>query len=140
MSGWKLEDSGTGRSATQKATSNAAWVDMKTLLAGELQQFNRMAGGAIVLYKQVTSDATGLNIAGGPAIFYGALCTAATTAGTITVYDGVTAAGTVVLGTTVGLLNTFYGPGQGIGVLCNTGITVDWATPGTWLIFYVPSV
>lgn len=29
MSGWKLEDSGTGRSATQKATSNAAWVLVK---------------------------------------------------------------------------------------------------------------
>jgi hypothetical protein len=26
MSGWKLEDSATGRSATQKATGGAAWV------------------------------------------------------------------------------------------------------------------
>ena len=132
MSGWKLEDSGTGRSATQKSTSNAAWVDMKTLLAGELQQFNRLAAGPICQYAVVTSDATGLNVASGPAILYGIVLIAAGTMASV--YDGVTAAGNVLIPSTTATVMF-----NGAGVLCNNGITCDW-TSGTWLVLYAPAV
>ena len=132
MSGWKLEDSGTGRSATQKATSNAAWVDMKTLLAGELQQFNRLAAGPICQYAVVTSDATGLNVASGPAILYGIVLIAAGTMASV--YDGVTAAGNVLIPSATATVMF-----NGAGVLCNNGITCDW-TSGTWLVLYAPAV
>jgi hypothetical protein len=102
------------------------------LLAGELQQFNRQAGGPICQYAVVTSDATGLNVASGPAILYGVVMIAA---GTMTsVYDGVTATGNVLIPSTTA---TFMF--NGAGILCNNGITCDWAS-GTWLVLYVPAV
>jgi len=110
MSGWKLEDSETGRSATQKATGNAAWVS------------------SAVKYKIVTSDATGLDIASGPAILYGVVMVAAgTMAG---VYDALTVTGTALIASTTATV-TF----GGLGIICPTGITADW-TSGTWLVLY----
>jgi hypothetical protein len=110
MSGWKLEDSETGRSATQKATGNAAWVSNA------------------VKYKIVTSDATGLDVASGPAILYGVILIAAgTMAG---VYDALTVTGTAIIPSTAATL-TF----SGLGVICPTGITCDWSS-GTWLVLY----
>jgi len=111
MSGWKLESSATGRSATQKATMNCAHV------------------AHVCKYKIVTDDATGLNItAGQPAILYGVINIAAgTLAG---VYDALTVTGTAIIPSTT--VTFTY---QGYGVLCPTGITADW-TSGTWLILY----
>jgi len=99
------------------------------LLTGELQQFNRLAGGPICKYAVVTSDATGLNIANGPAILYGIVLIAAGTMAAV--YDGVTAAGNVLIPSTTATVN--FG---GAGVLCTNGITCDW-TSGTWLVLYV---
>jgi len=110
MSGWKLEDSETGRSATQKATGNAAWVSNA------------------VKYKIVTSDATGLDIASGPAVLYGVVMVGAgTMAG---VYDALTVTGTALIASTTTTV-TF----GGLGIICPTGITADW-TSGTWLVLY----
>lgn len=125
-------------SADQVVTDNAddaLPVKMNTLLVGELQQFNRLAGGPVVQYAVVTSDATGLNVAAGPAIYYGLICTTAGATGCV-VYDGLTATGTVLRPLAAGVAGTFYG--TGLGILCNNGITVDW-TDGTWLVLYVPT-
>ena len=79
-------------------------------------------------YALVTSDATGLNIAGGPAILYGIwLISAGTMAA---VYDGVTATGNVVIPS--GTVTYHF---NGVGVRCPLGITCDW-TSGTWLVGY----
>ena len=103
------------------------------LLTGELQQFNRLAGGPISPYVSVGADGP---VVAGPAIFYGAYCVAAGTMAAI--YDNPSAAsGTLLLASQVGVANTFYGPG-GIGILCANGIYADW-TSGTWLILCVPS-
>ncbi len=107
-------------------------VKMNGLLAGELQQFNRQAGGPIVQYKVVTSDATGLNVATGPAILYGVVLIAAGTMAAV--YDGVTATGRVLIPSTTATF-TF----GGMGILCDNGITCDW-TSGTWLVLYAPAV
>jgi hypothetical protein len=106
-------------------------VKMNGLLAGELQQFNRQAGGPIVQYKVVTSDATGLNVATGPAILYGVVLIAAGTMAAV--YDGVTATGRVLIPSTTATF-TF----GGMGILCDNGITCDW-TSGTWLVLYAPA-
>lgn len=118
------------------------WVPIKVeadgslsiaLLAGELQQFNRTAAGPIVEYAVVTSDATGLNVASGPAILYGLIRTSAS-GDIVGVYNGVTATGDVVIGAATDSVAF-----AGMGVICDTGITVDW-TSGTWLVLYVPQV
>lgn len=100
------------------------------LLNGELSQFNRLAAGPIVQYKVVTSDATGLNVASGPAILYGVILIAAGTMASV--YDGITATGNVLIPSTTATV-TF----NGMGILCDNGITCDW-TSGTWLVLYVP--
>ena len=110
MSGYKLESSKTGRSATQLATMGCGHV------------------AHVCKYKIITDDATGLNIASGPAILYGVVMIAAgTLAG---VYDALTVTGTAIIPSTT--VTFTY---QGYGVLCPTGITADW-TSGTWLILY----
>ena len=98
--------------------------------AAFLQQFNRVAAGPIVQYKVVTSDATGLNVASGPAILYGIILISAGTMASV--YDGLTATGNVLIPSTTATV-TF----GGMGVLCATGITCDW-TSGTWLVLYAP--
>lgn len=100
--------------------------------AAFLQQFNRVAAGTIVQYKVVTSDATGLDVATGPAILYGVILIAAGTMAAV--YDGVTATGNVLIPSTSATV-TF----GGMGVLCAAGITCDW-TSGTWLVLYAPGV
>lgn len=116
-----VEDSATGALPTR----------LSTLLSGELQQFNRLAAGPIVQYAVVTSDATGLDVAAGPAILYGVILIAAGTMASV--YDGTTAAGNVLIPSTAA---TFMF--NGMGILCNNGITCDW-TSGTWLVLYAPA-
>lgn len=132
MSFAPLTDTTSGRTSKWDATSSAAHVYVASLQSGELQQFNRTAGGPIVKYAVVTSDATGLNVASGPAILYGIVLIAAGTMAAV--YDGVTATGNVLIPSTTSTV-TF----NGMGVLCNNGITCDW-TSGTWLVLYVDAV
>jgi hypothetical protein len=107
-------------------------VTLHSLLTGELQQFNRLAGGPICQYAVVTSDATGLNVASGPAILYGIVLIAAGTMASV--YDGATATGNVLIPSTTATVMF-----NGAGILCNNGITCDW-TSGTWLVLYAPEV
>ena len=103
------------------------------LLTGELQQFNRLAGGPIAQYAYVTADTI---VSATPAIFYGAYCVAAGTMAAI--YDNASAAsGNLLQASQVGAANTFYGP-AGTGVLCVNGIYADW-TSGTWLVLFAPA-
>jgi hypothetical protein len=97
------------------------------LLTGELQQFNRLAGGPIVKYAIVGADGP---VVAGPAILYGAyLLSAGTLAG---VYDNASAAsGNLLIPSTTASVHF-----NGAGVLCNNGIFADW-TSGSWLILYV---
>ena len=130
-----------GKNETPFNGADGSWQPVKVnsngqlsiaLLNGELTQFNRLAGGPIVQYVVVTSDATGLNVASGPAILYGVVLIAAGTMANV--YDGVTATGNVLIPSTTATV-TF----NGMGVLCNNGITCDW-TSGTWLVLYAPAV
>ena len=79
-------------------------------------------------YKVVTDDATGLNIASGPAVLFGVVLIAAGTMASV--YDGLTATGNVIIPSTTATV-TF----GGLGIWCPTGITADW-TSGTWLVLY----
>lgn len=121
------------------------WVPLRTNtsgqltiapLAGELPQFNRLAGGAVLKYAAVSADGV---VVSGPAIFYGVKVL---TAGTnITVYDNTAASGTALLSAeasaTAGAI--LYPAGPGNGVLMLNGIYVD-LTLGTYIVYYVDAV
>jgi hypothetical protein len=107
---------------------------MNELTTGELQQFNRQAGGPIVLQSDpITADGV---VVSGPCIYYGAICLGA--GDIVAIYDNLAASGTVLLGAQTGTLNTFYGV-AGVGRQCSNGIYVNW-TSGTWVVLYVPGV
>lgn len=108
---------------------SAAQVGLSNLLAGELQQFNRLAGGPICSYAIVGADTA---VCAVPAILYGAfLLSAGTLAG---VYDNASAAsGNLLIPSSTASYHWF-----GAGILCNNGIFADW-TSGSWLIAYVSS-
>lgn len=111
----------------------ATEVQLSHLLQGELSQFNRLAGGAIVTDVEVTADGV---VYSGPCIYYGAYCLAAGTMASI--YDNVAASGKALLASQVGAANTFYGI-PGLGIQCANGIYADW-TSGTWRVLLVPGV
>ena len=92
------------------------------------QQFGLNIAGHVWQYKLVTSDATGLNIANGPAILGGIFLVAAGTMAAV--YDSATAAGNVLIPSTTATVHF-----NGNGVMCPNGITCDW-TSGTWLVLY----
>jgi len=120
----------------QPVKVNAAGQLSIAMLNGELAQFNRLAGGAIVQYSAVSADGI---VVTGPAIFYGVKVV---TAGTnITVYDNTAASGTALITTeTTATAGAILTPaGVGTGVLMNNGIYVD-LTLGTYIVYYAPAV
>lgn len=122
------------QAVTDNAT-DALPVKMNVLLAGELQQFNRQAGGPIAPYSNKT--ATGV-VESGPAICYGYIVTTAMSAAATTVYDNASAASGTVLfvipaSTAVGV---YQWP---VGVLVNNGIYASFAGTGTVNFLVVPA-
>lgn len=116
-------------------TSGNLKVTPGTLLSGEIQQFNRMAGGPIAQYATKTASAV---VEGGPAICYGYVVTVAMSAAATTVYDNASAASGTVLfiipaSTAVGV---YQWP---VGVLCDNGIYASFAGTGTVNFLYVPA-
>jgi hypothetical protein len=112
-------------------------VSLRDLIRGELQQFNRLAGGAIVQRSgEVTADGV---VHTGPCVFYGLKVIAAGTS--VIVYDNTAASGTRVINaeatTTAGVVLTPAGPG--VGVLMQNGIYLD-LTGGTYVLYFVPQV
>lgn len=130
MSASPLTDTTSGRGSKWNATDAAAHVHLNTLVSGELQQLNRLAGGAICNKTLVTADVV---VKAGPALLYGIVCI---TAGTMAaVYDNTSAAGTIVIPSqalTAGQMFTF----GGIGVSMDNGIFADW-TSGSFLVLWV---
>ena len=120
----------------QPVKVNAAGQLSIAMLNGELAQYNRLAGGAIVQYAAVSADGI---VVTGPAIFYGIKVVTAGTS--ITVYDNTAASGTALITaeatTSAGALIT--PAGVGTGVLMANGIYVD-LTLGTYIVYYVPAV
>lgn len=113
-------------------TTGTAQASLEVAPAGYEQQFDVVKSGHVWQYKLVTSDATGLNIASGPAILGGIFLIAAGTMASV--YDSATAAGNVLIPSTTATVHF-----NGNGVLCPNGITCDW-TSGTWLVLYRQSV
>ena len=115
-----------GKTATAWNGAGGKWVPVKVNSSG------MMASSPIVQYAVVTSDATGLDIASGPAILYGIRLIAAGTMASV--YDGITATGNVLIPSTTASVSF-----DGMGVVCANGITCDW-TSGTWLVLYSTAV
>lgn len=100
------------------------------LLNGELPTLNRLAGGPITNYAEVTADVTLVN---GPGIIYGLMCTVN---GTMEgVYDNTSAAGTKIIPTQVLTAGQVFAFPGNVGVICSNGIYANW-TSGTFIVFY----
>lgn len=110
------------------ARGNAAGQLSIALLAGELQQFNRLAGGAIYNYTAVGADTI---VSPTPALFGGIVCL---TNGTSPVmYDNTSATGQVILpgiAMTAGQVITLPA-----AIITEIGLFADWTT-GTYLILH----
>ena len=116
-------------------TNSAGQLEVATL-AGELTQFNRLAGGPIATYANKT--ATGA-VAAAPCIVYGYNVTTAMSAAATTVYDNASAASGTVLfvipaSTAVG---QYFFP---VGVLAVNGVYASFAGTGTVNFLYAPTV
>src|SRR5512135_1069626 len=127
------DSKGTDILATQQALN----VYPAALLAGELQQFNRLAGGPIVQYSTAGGTTATVAVCASPCIYYG-LMIVTTGSGTVNVWDG-TSAGTTIMPaltppTTGGTFWPAAGPGGvGIGIQLNTGLSIQCSTAGTVL-------
>lgn len=125
-----------GKNTTAAHGASGTWVPITAndagqlsiqLLNGELTQFNRMAGGNISPYVNLT--ASGI-VSATPAIIYGYIVTVAMSAAATTVYDNASAASGTVLfvipaSTAVGV---YLFP---TGILTNNGAYASFAGTGT---------
>lgn len=111
----------------------ATEVQLSHLLQGELEQFNRFAGGAIVTDVEVSADGV---VYTGACIYYGTICD--TAGDMVAIYDNVAASGKLRMGAQTGVANTFYGV-PGVGIECANGLYANW-TSGTWRVLLVPGV
>lgn len=140
-----------GRNSTETNGQAGKWIPIQVNdagqlsiaeLAGEVAQFNRMAGGSIVNYVDVT--ATGQAVAG-PCVVYGVKAISGTTP-TFTGYDNTSATGNTMIATGTATAETFY-PLVGLngaaatGVVCTTGFyaTLTGTSP-IFRVFYVAAV
>jgi len=113
----------------------APWVYLKSLLAGEFPQFNRLGAGMILPYTAVLASAT---VKSTPAIYGGVFCL---TAGTLSVYDNTTAAGTAFINARAMAAGEFCFLGAaaasnavpGVGIITSIGLHVA-VTTGTYLV------
>lgn len=105
-------------------------------LSGELAQYNRLAGGPVASYTNLT--ATGV-VTGAPAICYGYIVTVAMSAAATTVYDNASAAS----GTALFVIPASTAVGQysfPVGVLAINGIYASLAGTGTVNFLFAPTV
>jgi hypothetical protein len=140
-----------GKTTTETNGQSGKWVPIQTNdagqisiaeLAGELATYNRMAGGSIVQYLDISADGVAVT---GPCIVYGVKCISGTTP-TFIGYDNVTASGTAMITTGTATAETFY-PLLGLnaagstGVICSTGFYADvGGTSPVFRLFYVSAV
>ena len=116
-------------------TNSAGQIEIATL-AGELTQFNRLAGGNIAQYVNLTADGV---VANTPCIIYGYIVTTAMSAAATTVYDNASAAS----GTVLFVIPASTAVGQysfPVGVLTTAGAYADFAGTGTVNFLVAPSV
>lgn len=140
-----------GKTSTETNGQSGKWIPLLVNeagqlaiaeLAGELAQFNRLAGGSIVNYVDIS--ATGQAVTG-PCIVYGVKSISGTTP-TLVGYDNTSAAGTPMITTGTATAETFY-PLVGLLGAANTGVqltngfyaTLGGTTP-VFRVFYVDAV
>ncbi len=138
----KVVDTGGNFNYPRGDSVGNAMVKLASLLNGELAQFNRMAGGAIVQYVDISADGVPAGMST-PCIFYGAMCISGTTP-TLALYDAASATGDAILSTGTATAGTFYPAagvgGVGLGVLLNIGGFADvGGTTPKFRIFFVPA-
>ena len=121
------------------ATSRALHVWIAGGISGMLDQFDRLAGGAVVQGLAANQSADGVAVTGA-CLLYAIRCTASAS-GVVTIYDGVTAAGKQIATSMALTANTTYNLAGGAGEQMSTGVYVDLVSgTATFDILYVPGV
>jgi hypothetical protein len=105
------------------------------LLAGENQQFDRHFGGAMCHASAIATGDTLIN--SGPGILYGYTIHVATATAATTIEDGLTAGGTVKLTIPSGKAVGEYA--LPVGILCATGIFLNFTGTGSVSVLYLPA-
>ncbi len=134
-----------GKNSTPANGADGTWQPIKVnaagqleiaTLNGELSQFNRLAGGNVASYVNLTADGV---VANAPCIVYGYIVTVAVGAGTITVYDNASAAsGTALFVVPASQpVGVYQFP---VGVITTAGAYADFASTGTVNFLVAPSV
>jgi hypothetical protein len=114
-------------------------ANLATLLAGELPQFGRLAGGAICQYVDVTADGV-VSFANGPVIYYGLRIIATGTSAIV--YDNTTNSGTQVFNgvtSAAAAAGDWMVPPSEVGVILNNGLYADLTGGGTLRLFFAPA-
>lgn len=119
----------TDRTKVQEVLVNSSGQISTTAAAGELSQFNRLAGGAIASYFPITTQTTSV-VKNGTGILYGVYVVTGVATSTVTVYDNTAGSGQKLIDTaSCATSGTFIPAGAaGMGVICTTGITAVTAT------------
>jgi len=120
----------------QPVKVNAAGQLSIAMLNGELAQFNRLAGGSVASYVNLTASGV---VANAPCIVYGYIITSAMSAAASTVYDNASAAS----GTVLFVIPASTGVGQysfPVGVITTAGAYASFAGTGTVNFLVAPSV
>ena len=134
-----------GKNSTPANGADGTWQPIKVnaagqiemaMLNGELSQFNRLAGGPVAQYVNLTADGV---IANAPCIVYGYIVTTAMSAAVTTVYDNASAAS----GTVLFVIPASQPAGVyqfPVGVITTAGAYADFAGTGTVNFLVAPSV
>ena len=134
-----------GKNSTPANGADGTWQPIKVnaagqiemaMLNGELSQFNRLAGGPVAQYVNLTADGV---VANAPCIVYGYIVTTAVGAGTITIYDNASAASGTVLYVIPASqpVGVYQFP---VGVITTAGAYADFASTGIVNFLVAPSV
>jgi hypothetical protein len=109
-------------------------TDLITSLAGELAQFNRMAGGAICEYVDITADGFAVNT---ECLYYGLRVIVAGTSAIL--YDNTTNSGNIIFSgstTSPAAAADMMVPPSDVGVEMQNGVYADLTGGGTIRVFY----
>ena len=134
-----------GKNDTPVNGQDGSWQPVKVnsagqlsiaLLNGELAQFNRLAGGSIAPYVNLTASGV---VANAPCIVYGYVVTTAMSAAATTVYDNASAAS----GTVLFVIPASTAVGQysfPVGIITTAGAYASFAGTGTVNFLAAPAV
>jgi hypothetical protein len=138
-------DSVTNMGVDILATDQALHTYPAALQSGELQQFNRLAGGTIWQHSTAITSTAAVAVCASPCIYGGLMVlSSGSGTGTLSAWDGSTATGTTWQSSAVMVAANTFVPAVGTaggaqGVLMNVGLTVQQSSGCVFYALFAPS-